>query len=141
MIRSMPTHGLSPSPGPGGRCSLRCVILDMRRAQAVLVYVVPSNTFAPAHTSTVILRPAFPPWQEYQDHYLDLLWPFPLTVMNLVITSLFEDHGGFPAAEWFVRSQVVRDVNMNSAALLQDPIFYIMQLFCIYLNQAAVQTY
>ena len=37
--------------------------------------------------------PNFPDWQDYQDQYLHLLWPFPLTVMNHTLTSLFEDHG------------------------------------------------
>jgi len=37
--------------------------------------------------------PAFPSWQDYQDQYLHLLLPFPLTVMNHTLTSLFEDHG------------------------------------------------
>ena len=85
--------------------------------------------------------PPFPSWQDYQDQYLHLLWPFPLTVMNHTLTSLFEDHGGCPAAECFVRSQVVKDVNMNSLDLLYHPIPYILQLFSIYLDQAAVQTY
>ena len=54
---------------------------------------------------------------------------------------MFVDNGRFSAATCFLKSQEVRDVNMNSHSLLHEPINFIMALFCFWLTKAALQTY
>ena len=86
-----------------------------------------------------MLSPCCYGWAKAESLNLYLLHPFPLTSMTERLSAVFCDTGSYSAVTCFMRSQEVRDVNMNSNALLHDTSQFIMTLFCYWLDKAVLQ--